>query len=140
MLTVTHKGVLARDVTGWAKSGNVFYRNFPDVYTTVSEETPTGRKPLFCSHFDYSDSSIIADLKAGYGGANNNGNIVIRYDALSTITDFNDYITNNDVFIVYPLAQAQVIQLKNCRLENLLGENNIWADTGDSVIQPFKVS
>lgn len=31
-------------------------------------------------------------------------------------------------------------QIKNCRLENLLGENNIWADTGNSVIQPFKVS
>ena len=136
---VTHKGILARDVSGWAKSGSVFYRNFSDVWTAITPDTPTGRKPLLCSHFDYSNSSIIADLKIGYGGANNNGNIVIRYDALSTISDFNDYITNNDVFIVYELATPQTIQLPLCPIDTLEGVNNIWADTGDTTLQYIKI-
>lgn len=135
VLTVTHKGILARDVSGWMKSDSVFYRNFPDVWTAITPDTPTGRKPLSCSHFDYSSSSIVADLKVGYGGANNNGNIVIRYDALSTISDFNDYIANNDVFIVYPLATPTTIQLPPCPIDTLEGVNNIWADTGDTTLQ-----
>lgn len=135
VLRASVKGILARDVSGWAKSGSVFYRNFADVWTAITPDTPTGRKPLLCSHFDYSSSSIVADLKVGYGGANNNGNIVIRYDALSTISDFNDYIANNDVFIVYPLATPRTIQLPPCPIDTLEVVNNIWADTGDTTLQ-----
>ena len=139
VLTADVKGILARDAGTWAKSSNVFYKHFPDIWTAVTPETPTGRKPLLCSHFSYNNSYALADLQIGYGGINNNGNIIITYKALSTASDFNDYIANNDVFIVYPLATPTTIQLPPCPIDTLEGVNNIWADTGDTTLQYIKI-
>lgn len=37
--------------------------------------------------------------------------------------------------VVYELATPQTIQLSPCPIDTLLGENNIWADTGDTTLQ-----
>ena len=36
--------------------------------------------------------------------------------------------------VVYPLATPQTYQLDPVNIQPLLGENNIWADTGDILI------
>ena len=49
-------------------------------------------------------------------------------ESLISVADWNAWLTNNPVQIVYELATPQTIQLTPAQVELLLGENNIWSD------------
>lgn len=51
-------------------------------------------------------------------------------DRWADVTEWQDYIDNNDIYIVYPLAMPITIQLTPMQITPLLN-NNIWADIGD---------
>ena len=46
-------------------------------------------------------------------------------------TDLNAWLSNNPITIVYELATPTTIQLTPTAVSSLLGQNNLWADTGD---------
>lgn len=52
-------------------------------------------------------------------------------EGLNTISAINEYLASNPIQVVYELATSQTIQLTPQEVELLLGENNVWADTGD---------
>lgn len=52
-------------------------------------------------------------------------------DRWADVTEWQDYIDNNDIYIVYLLATPITVQLTPMQVEQLLGANNVWADTGD---------
>lgn len=45
------------------------------------------------------------------------------------------WLRDNTPLFVYELATPTTIQLPPCPIDTLLGENNIWADTGDTTLQ-----
>lgn len=62
-----------------------------------------------------------------------NSNYKIRvYCTQTTISDFKTFF--EDLQIVYPLATPFTVQLSPATLSLLLGENNLWADTGDVAV------
>ena len=50
---------------------------------------------------------------------------------IASIEDFNAYAKQNNINVVYYLAEPQTYQLTPVEITTLLGQNNIWADTGD---------
>ena len=59
----------------------------------------------------------------------NSANLRIRDEAFTDETTFENSLTNDDI-IVYDLATPQTYQLTPTQIATLLGENNVWADTG----------
>lgn len=57
----------------------------------------------------------------------------------STVGDFTTYLSNNTLQLVGKLATPTTIQLPTANIETLLGENNVWADTGDTTLQYIKL-
>lgn len=54
-----------------------------------------------------------------------------RNDNALNATDFRAALAQNPVTIVYPLETPQTYQLTPTEVKTLLGENNVWADSGD---------
>lgn len=52
----------------------------------------------------------------------------------STVEDFKSYLENNNLEIEIPLATPQTYQLTPQEVKTLLGNNNIYSDTGDSSV------
>ena len=66
----------------------------------------------------------------------NNQGFYIYNEDIQTLTEWQDYINNNSITVVYPLATPQTIQLPPCPIDTIANSvNNIWADTGDTTLQ-----
>lgn len=142
-----------------AKSG-VLTKNFPDTLTTFNDLTwnynsSYGRfessdlisvikKPttntevlsgLLCEC--YHPSVARASDALPHSISVNTSGWVYVYDA-----DFTDRTTWLNVMgvykFLYPLATPTTIQLPPCPIDTLEGQNNIWADTGDTTLQYAK--
>ena len=78
-----------------------------------------------------------ADWTASF---NHNANPSILIGVPSTITsaqDFKDLITNTNLQVVYELSAPVIIQLTPTEVVTLLGENNIYANSGDIKVEYF---
>ena len=58
------------------------------------------------------------------------GNIL----GINNVADFKTWLSSHNMQIVYPLATPQTYTLTGQEIETLVGQNNIWADSGDIVI------
>lgn len=88
----------------------------------------------FCSMLERKDgNSGWASTVPCFSLGPENANYKIRvYCAQTSISDFKTFFA--DLQIVYPLATPFTVQLSPATLSLLLGENNIWADTGESSV------
>ena len=50
---------------------------------------------------------------------------------ITTLAEFQTWLASNPLQIVYPLAQPTTYQLTPTEVNTLLGDNNVWADSGD---------
>lgn len=55
------------------------------------------------------------------------GNIL----GINNVADFKTWLSSHNMQIVYPLANPQAYTLTPTEIQTLLGENNVWADSGD---------
>ena len=63
-------------------------------------------------------------------------NINVFSDVASNITEWNTYIQNNDVEFTIPLATpTELTGLTPHEIDTLLGDNNFYADTGDTSVE-----
>lgn len=58
----------------------------------------------------------------------------IRCDAITSVEDFKTFLANNEVYVVLQRNAPTTVQLTPTEVQLFLGENNIWADTGDSTL------
>ena len=49
----------------------------------------------------------------------------------TTVSDFKDWLSNNNTQIVYPLATPQTYQLTPQQVNTLVGTNNVWSEQGN---------
>lgn len=54
---------------------------------------------------------------------------------IASVSDWQTYLGNDPLDIVYPLATPTTYQLTPTEVDTLLGINNIWADTGDATVE-----
>ena len=87
------------------------------------------------SNTDYSISGY-----GDYGGNYPNQNWVYLKvtDAYNTVASIREWLTANPVTIVYPLATPITYTLLLQEVRALLGENNIWSDSGDVTVDYWK--
>lgn len=65
------------------------------------------------------------------------GQVWIKNNDYTSAADFKTAMSGH--YLVYKLATPTTIQLPPCPIDTLLGENNIWADTGDTTLQYIKL-
>lgn len=64
--------------------------------------------------------------------------VALSTDDFATANDWNTYLNNNDVYIIYELATPLEIPLTSEVITLLKGENNVWTDSGTSEVE-YKV-
>lgn len=137
VLTVTHLGVDLGALT-WTKESNHFYSNvlsdakYPPNNSNVAE--------IMCETYQVIFEANVVSEAFDYSiGMSRTGRIYIYDSSLSSgdATAFTTAVTG--IKLVYKLATPTTIQLPPCPIETLLGENNIWADTGATSLQYIKI-
>lgn len=58
--------------------------------------------------------------------------------SITSVTDWQAYVTEHPISVVYKLATPQTIQLTPAQLSTLKGDNNVWSDA-DSVSVDYVV-
>ncbi len=60
--------------------------------------------------------------------------IFVKDNRFNSVDAFKDYLTEYPLQVCYELATPQTYQLTPTEVTLLLGDNNIWADTGDTSV------
>lgn len=67
---------------------------------------------------------------------NNLGGLLVGVPtSITSANDWKTYLSSNPLQIVYPLATPTEITLTPTQVNTLLGNNNIWADSGDVTVE-----
>lgn len=140
LLTVTHKRVDMGSFT-WSYSSGGSGR--PRFQTTVISDikVPASNREipsLYCEVFSTTYAYDLYTTSSSSVGItiNTDGRIWVHEEPMGTdATAFKTAVTG--YYVVYPLAAASqtTYQLTQTEVAGLLGENNIWADTGDVYVQ-----
>ena len=140
VLTVTMAMRSLNGTENWAKHGSIaswFYVDtiFDDCYVDNNSSS-------FAISSQYKQISYKLASTAENGefciGLPTNGisnRIVIKDTAYNTAAEFKASLASNNVQICYELAITQIYQLTPTEVATLLGDNTIWADTGDTTVE-----
>ena len=132
MLTVTHKLETfdGSDDETWdfyaVADGNLFRISVLD---RKSENISISSSGYYCNEFTKAVSQRTNGSFSGYGYA-----VDFIYDNCSSKAEWRTWLSSNPIQFVYPLATPLTIQLTPAQLSTLLGENHIFADTGDTLV------
>jgi hypothetical protein len=64
--------------------------------------------------------------------------LYFRIDDYTSKSAIDEFLANNPLQVVAELATPQTYQLTPTQITQLLGENNVWADSGDSEVDFFR--
>lgn len=133
-LTITHGYILLKDQTfSFTKSASTnfdtFYLNVKNLFTGVKQ---TDYADFVCDKFNgtTTQSLVVNDAYIQTGWLN----IRVAKDEYDTGTAFTNWVKENGLYVAYELATPTTITLTPHQMSSLLGENNIWADCGDSAV------
>ena len=133
VLSNTHVGTPMGYKAGYAKAyiGN-------ELSPPASSGTITD---IVCNMLVGKNIYSLADSGIYIYGTGTNLGISVPFSAIDGYSDIGDnsnysqaitkFLTDNQVQIVYPLATPQTYTLTGQEVSTLLGENNVWADSGD---------
>lgn len=139
IFTTTHKLAIfdGSEDEDWVKStsysGGYYYREWvwnnsisfgddhiQNIGTTVSNLTDYSNGTNVC----YFDRSL---------------NFKVDNGLYPTISDFRNFLSQNNLQIWYPLPTPEVINIGGMNIETLQGENNLFASTGDTTASFIKI-
>ena len=83
---------------------------------------------------NYSNATSMTNGQFGIGGTDYN-RLAIKEKSASTVPEFVALLANSPVELVYKLATPFTVTLTPSQIQTLLGENHIWADTGDVAVE-----
>ena len=117
-------GVKVLDGTeaNWTKSNNSFAN------IDLFSDRATGKVLLLCSHFQYDEGSTTNIPNGCVGNALNSQNVYFRYDACSTVADWqqwlaDQYAAGTPVIVVYPLETPTTESVAGQTLQVTAGDN-----------------
>ena len=117
----------------WMASGSKFY-------STAMLDTETNAQAV-SNQYKYSgiagggSSTVLIDKSFYLQPANNR--IWVYDTGHSDLTSFKTALGNNPLVVAYEIATPTTVQLSANEVSTLLGQNNIWADTGDSTVEYY---
>lgn len=128
VLTVTH-GIVDLGTLTWSLYYGTVYANVSGAKLPQSGAVAN----IICSQYKASNiTSVLAKSENGIIAINEGQSRVNLYDAsLSDKTAGEVKTALSGVQLVYELATPQVVQLTPTQVTTLLGQNNIWADSGE---------
>lgn len=131
-LVVTNKCVAGNSFT-WTKNStyNCFSANFNDKKPGLGYDTDTQlpNGTLISDSYAVRYETLSAITNGTIRGHATNTNLYIRDDSCADATEFNTHAS--DFHIYYELATATEYTLTAQQIRSLLGENNLWADSGN---------
>ena len=143
VLTVTHALTHETNNNGWVLvSGTthhdykMFYKTFDNLKITATNTTDIvsdrlktgGRKQGAAAFADAYGGTGIAYVGASSGGYRR---MYITIPGITTKPQLDTFFESNTLDILYPLSVKQTVQLTPTEVTTLLGQNNVWADTGN---------
>ena len=84
---------------------------------------------LKCNRLKPSNYSVATDNHEHFANQ-----ALVAFYVSESVSDWSTYLTANPIEISYKIGVPQTYQLTATEVEMLLGENNVWADTGDSTV------
>lgn len=146
VLTITHGYTYLSTSDTWNYS-SAWSRTNTNVFFTT-QMFPNIKFPNFdyqsiaaCSHLGVGSRNEVysADTNMlGLSGNTTSGQLTVRIDktVAADLTEFIQWITDNQVYYSYELVTPTVLQLTPIEVTQLLNENNIWCDTnGDTSVK-----
>lgn len=123
------------NTVGWnypySLTQNAFVRYQTSVPDIICDSLPT----VSYSDMYNVDSPGVSCLYSSSGGTPSKGIYVRVADkTLTTKTAINAWLAEHPIQVVYSLATPQTYYLTSQQVSTLVGENNIWADTGDVTV------
>ena len=109
-------------------AGRNFYISVP-----LASKEQYGSK-LICSLFATSNASAAQKDKVFISTGKNLNATVGDSLGVSTVAAFKTWLSANNMQICYELQTPFDVQLSPNQLQTLLGQNNVWADTGDTSV------
>jgi len=79
-------------------------------------------------------SNVLANYPSGFAMGNNTS-LYVKDDLATTIEEAVALFTQDNTYVIYTLATPLTYTLTPQQMTLLLGQNNIWADTGDVTIE-----
>lgn len=131
LLVVDKLSVLISDLTLTRPANRVGYRTVSRDFINTIKRAVDNDDVVDISCDLYKKDSVANIYNGSMGiGVNPSGEIWMMCP--NDITSADDFKTIYGAYrIVYPLATPQTYQLTPTQVKSLLGENNVWADTGD---------
>ena len=133
VLTVTHASVtLTDDTATWStatKSVQILRSNLP-----YPSKIPSSIQPLVCDRLKPatgpSNQNFACGLTSSTGNVRFYGENGVDYGSAAACITAIGYPT-----AIYPLDPVLTVQLTPTEVTTLLGQNNIWSDTGSSTVE-----
>lgn len=132
-LTVTHQAVVFNgSESGWAgfTQGSVGNRVQWNTYNTIG----VPNADFLSDKFVAQRADDVHTVYSVYGSAAAPRMFFSIPTTITSLQDWKDWLTENNVTVVYPIATPIVYDLTADEITTLLGTNNIWADTGDVTV------
>lgn len=109
---------------------NAFVKSFDYQGKISCDKLPTS---VSSSHLSLEKNGVTGyrDSNQAYPGKNW---IYVKVDGVTTLSDYLAWLSANTLTVVYELATPVTYQLTPTQVTALLGQNNLWADTGDSTV------
>ena len=137
LLTVTH-GIVEYDGSAdesWTKGGGA---NECYIRNDAVKRFADYRGQMFCDKlatYKHNDNLVAQYGISGYVDnetyLSQNWLYVHLTNTTLTVADLKTWLQSNPITVCYPLATPQTYQLTPQAVLTILGQNNIWADTGD---------
>lgn len=131
-------------------------QTFTSVVNGGASSTASWWGQLLSSGAKPTNNNIKADVKANYLetvtasqvintennciGVNTNGAINIKIQGMSSLADYNTYLANNPVTVVYELATPIEVSLTPIEIEQIFGSNTISTNTNGKVYVTYTES
>lgn len=141
LLTVTHKmvsNITVGNKLSWASTDSVSI--FPVDGTRPTDgvkasTTDLYAPPYYCNRFKTNSVSVgvLTNKETGISASktSNITYLTVPVSIASTKEEMNAWLSSNQTDIVAELENPQTYQLTPQAVMTILGQNNIWADTGD---------
>ena len=134
VLTVTWKYITLDGVTSHRKADSIassqgLYYSICNITDDVGINTISGKTALISDQFIERAQVQIGNCYITYNGTYLV--FVLADQTLSTLADINNWLAQNTPSMCYELATPQTVQLTPQQVKTLVGENNIWVDSGE---------
>ena len=113
----------------WSKYGS------STIYYTSVTGKAVGNTNIISDTF-FLDAVAIANMANGsMRGYSTNSNVYFRQDECADLSAWTTWLTNHHPQLCYELANPIHYPLEATEIKTLLGQNNIWSNTGDTEVE-----